>query len=124
MLRGSDSPKRQQWTERLARYASADQTVAEFCRDEGVSAQSFYRWKRKLSAVNRKHVKRGSERDQLRGKPSAFKPLHVSVSSASSGVSVRLPDGIVIDLGGDLPVIEKVVAQLLVHQASKGTKAC
>ena len=44
MLRGPDPAKRQQWTEQLASYASADQTVVEFCRDEGVSAQSFYPW--------------------------------------------------------------------------------
>ncbi len=32
------------WQERFLRFASTALTVAEFCRSEGVSTPSFYRW--------------------------------------------------------------------------------
>jgi len=48
MLRGSDSRKVDEWTERLVRFQNSDTTVVQFCQDEGVSQPSFYQWKRKL----------------------------------------------------------------------------
>jgi hypothetical protein len=122
MLRGSNAVKCEQWSERLERFAKSGQTVSGFCRAEGVSAPSFYQWKRKLGRVktNNKLGKRGRRRD----KSSAFKPLHVSPPDVSCGVSIRLPDGIVLDLGTDLLTIEKIVAQVLNHQASMGTGSC
>ena len=118
MLRGSDPVKCQQWAERLERFAKSGQTVSAFCRDEGVSAPSFYQWKRKLGSVNRRLAKR------RRPKSTAFKQLHVLPQDVSSSVIMRLPDGIVIDLGSDLLAIEKIVAQVLDRQASKGTGGC
>lgn len=41
----------QLWTDRLARFAMAGLTVDQFCAAEGVSAASFYAWKRKLAAA-------------------------------------------------------------------------
>jgi hypothetical protein len=32
------------WRDRLAKYRQSDLTVAEFCRQEGVSNPSFYQW--------------------------------------------------------------------------------
>lgn len=43
------SNKSQQWAARLARFAHAQQTVAEFCAAEGVSQANFYRWKHRLA---------------------------------------------------------------------------
>jgi hypothetical protein len=40
---------RQRWAERLDRFRSADQTVAQFCAAEGVSVPAFYQWKRRLA---------------------------------------------------------------------------
>ena len=38
------------WTERLQRFEQAHTTVAQFCKDEGVSQPSFYKWKQKLKS--------------------------------------------------------------------------
>lgn len=43
------SNKSQQWAARLARFAHAQQTVADFCAAEGVSQANFYLWKRRLA---------------------------------------------------------------------------
>jgi hypothetical protein len=39
------------WGERLRRYERAGQTVAEFCRHEGVSVPSFYQWRKQLAPL-------------------------------------------------------------------------
>lgn len=36
------------WGQRLERFDRADITVAQFCRQEGVSQAAFYYWRRKL----------------------------------------------------------------------------
>lgn len=44
----SQSKTAKLWQERLRRFASSQMTVAQFCRNEGVSQPSFYQWKKKL----------------------------------------------------------------------------
>jgi hypothetical protein len=41
---------RQLWSERLARFSAAEQSVTAFCAREGVSTNSFFYWKRRLAA--------------------------------------------------------------------------
>lgn len=41
------------WRDRLARFSSSGQRVEAFCKDEGVSAWSFYRWRKLLGAAKR-----------------------------------------------------------------------
>lgn len=113
MRHRSDPAKREQWAKRFERFEKSGQTVAEFCRDEGVSAASFYQWRQKLGSFGRKR-KPGSRR---RKGASAFQRLHVSPPDVSSGVRVRLPDGMVLELGSDLPTIERIVSQVLDHRA-------
>ena len=48
MLRVSNPVKVQEWTGRLFRFKKSAVSVAQFCDAEGVSAASFYQWKRKL----------------------------------------------------------------------------
>lgn len=119
MLRGSNTVKWRQWSERLERFAKSGQTVSEFCRAEGVSSPSFYKWRQRLASVGRKQKKPQNQRRQL----SAFQRLHVSPPDVSSGVSIRLPDGIVVELGSDLQTIERIVAQVLDHRAT-GADPC
>ena len=118
MPRVRESAKYEEWRNRLERFAKSGQTVSAFCRAEGVSTPSFYRWRGELGLPrsNRRPAKPGRQR-----KSSAFMRLRVSPTEATSGVSIRLPSGIVVELGSDLKTIEKIVGQLLDRQASKGT---
>ena len=36
------------WKDRIARHQSSGLSIAEFCRQESVSATNFYQWKRKF----------------------------------------------------------------------------
>ena len=47
------------WGKRLDRFDRTDVTVAQFCRQEGVSQAAFYNWRRKLrgqSAASQRNV--------------------------------------------------------------------
>jgi hypothetical protein len=83
--RRDSAATRQLWTDRLQRFRSADQTVAEFCAAEGVSAPTFYQWKRRLA----------------RTAPPAVAPTVVPVRITTPGpttpaVEVLLPSGTLV----------------------------
>jgi hypothetical protein len=88
MPRTPDPARRQLWQERFARFDPSGLTVAQFCRQEGVSPPSFYQWKKKLAA-------------------SESTPNHAFIPLAFSGNDVaqaklNLPGGATIDFDGQL----------------------
>jgi len=118
MVRGSDPIKVKQWTERLERFSSSNQTVAKFCQSEGVSQPSFYSWKKKLDGAPKARPARRQPRTKA---APAFKsvrlsPLDRNALDRNPEVTIRLPSGIAVELGKDLSIIETVMAQLLDRQ--------
>ncbi len=77
---------RRRWAERLARFARANQTVAQFCAAEGVSEPSFYVWKRTLAS------------DVASPTPVAptLVPIRLIASPAGPPVEVVFPSGTVL----------------------------
>jgi hypothetical protein len=106
MSRESRPVKVQQWAERLERLAQSGQTVAQFCQDETVSVPSFYQWKKKLAD----QASQSSSR--AKSSPSAFRAVDL-IPPSQSATTIRLANGIEIELGGDLRVVQAVVEQLL-----------
>ena len=105
MPRGSKPVKTKLWTERMERFARAGQTVAQFCRDERVSQPSFYHWKKKLA-----------NQGQTNSAPPKFEPAFQAVEVTANGLAattIRLANGVQIELGGDLQVVQAVVKQVL-----------
>ena len=49
MPRGPDVAKLELWRRRLVEFERGTQTVAAFCRRVGVSAATFYGWRRKVA---------------------------------------------------------------------------
>ena len=50
MTRSMHKERRQaQWRERLERQAQSGQSVAAFCRSEGIAAPTFYGWYKRLA---------------------------------------------------------------------------
>jgi hypothetical protein len=121
MPRRSSPIKVQQWTERLERFAQSGQTVVQFCHDEQVSQPSFYQWKKKLDQLA------GPTTSHAKSSPSAFRAVEVT-SPSQSATTVRLANGIEIELGGDLRVIQAVVKQVLELPArvtlAAGSRSC
>jgi transposase len=79
--------RREAWGDRMRRYGRCQLTVAQFCRDEGVSVPSFYQWKRKLA-------------DSSEAKQPAFIPLATTKSLALA--TLKLPGGGLIELPRDM----------------------
>lgn len=75
-----DSRKVREWQRRIARFQEPQQPVAEFCRQEGVSAPSFYQWRKRLA----RRPRHGEE-------AADFRPVRL-VGSAG-GVAAQLPGG-------------------------------
>jgi hypothetical protein len=122
MIRATNQAKRQQWADRLERFQGSGQTVAEFCRAECVSPPSFYHWRRKLGhAVRRRRRAKPAGGSAV---STAFKAVHVVPTERARGVTVQLGDRIMLDLGHDAELIEKVVGQLLRHHASGERRPC
>ncbi len=74
-----DSRKVREWQRRMTRFEEAQQSVAEFCRKEGVSGPSFYQWRKRLA-------RRARPAEEAAG----FRPVRLV---GSAGVAVQLPGG-------------------------------
>lgn len=92
------------WRERLRRYERSGLTVTRFCEREGVSAPSFYQWRKRLAS--RPAAAPGGQ------SAPAFRQL---LLAPSGGVmSVELAGGARIQLPAEnLPLARAVVAELL-----------
>ena len=89
------------WQERLRRFASSQMTVAQLCRNEGVSEPSFYQWKKKLQQSSALVEPKPAEPDVQ------FMPLRLpvvpgneaddpnrNVGPATARATIELPGGI------------------------------
>jgi len=106
MSSGSNPIKVQQWRERLERFAQSGRTVVQFCQDEHVSQPSFYQWKKKLAD------QAGQPSFDSKASRSAFRAVELT-SPSQAATTIRLANGIEIELGDDLRVVQAVVKQLL-----------
>ena len=80
-----DSQKVRQWRRRMERFHQGRQSVTEFCRTEGVSAPSFYQWRKRLA-----RQPRATE------EASGFRAVRLAGTNAAlvaAGVVVQLPGG-------------------------------
>ena len=105
MPRSSSAAKVEEWTNRLERFAVSSLTVARFCQAEGVSLPSFYQWKRKLTAPAKPAPK--STRGSAAFAAIEWKP------TARVSTTIRLPNGVTIEWGGDTRGLEKWIFPLL-----------
>ena len=105
MPRGSNPIKVQQWKERLERFARSGLTVVQFCQAEHVSQPSFYQWKKKLAD------QASPASSESKAARSAFRTVEVT-SPCQVATTIRLGNGVEIELGDDLRVVQAVVKQL------------
>ena len=132
MVRDSNPVKVEEWTGRLLRFQESDVTVAQFCRDEGVSQPSFYQWKSKLrdqrlptESSNRRSA---SSRNRTNERP-AFKTVQVTSSSqpcaSQPAMTVSMSGGIQIEVADNPAAIQAVMRELLnAEKVRSGAAAC
>ncbi len=147
MSRVSDPVKVEQWSERLRRFGESGQTVADFCRAECVSQASFYRWKKTLGCPRTKirsvcSDSSGELGSSLESLPSmgSFQAVELAeptftelaltepamnVEPSRPSMTVRFGQGIEVEIGSDLRVVETVMRQLLdASRLSAGGSSC
>lgn len=109
MARGSDAEKVNVWSERLGRFQRSDLTVARFCEAEGVSQAAFYAWRKRLANRSESTGKRKVARPK-------FQAVEVSTPLGKAehrAATIRLAEGIEIELGSDLRVVDQVVESIV-----------
>ena len=94
-----DSGRVREWRGRMARFEGAQQSVAEFCRKEGVSAPSFYQWRKRLA-------RRVGPAEEATG----FRPVRLV---PSAGVVVQLPGGTQVHIATSDPEALRLVIDAL-----------
>jgi transposase len=104
MVRAMDSGKEVVWRQRLGRFRKSGLTVVAFCRSEGVSAPSFYQWRKRL-------MPRGGQRRLAAKRPrERFVPMRLTTALApvpgESPAEIFLPNGVRVRVpGGDLAAL-------------------
>ena len=101
MASSLDSRRVREWQRRMARFREAQQSVTEFCRQEGVSAPSFYQWRKRLA-----------ERPRPTEEAAGFRPVRL-VSSAA--VAVQLPGGTQLHI----PTSERRALRLVIDRLAR-----
>jgi hypothetical protein len=125
MPRQASAAKRQQWAKRLERFDRSQLTVSQFCKNEGVSVPAFYHWRRQLGGARQPRLLRRERRPATDGALApGFKPLWLTAAGQPTAATIRLPGGIVVELGPDPQIIEQVLNQVLAHRDSAGTDPC
>ncbi len=104
------------WLERLNRFSQSNQSVASFCKTEGISAPSFYQWKRRLQpSVDIAKAGQGVTASLSTKARTSF--AEVEIRPATDAFRVSLPGNVTLELGGRLDAVATVVREVL--QASR-----
>ena len=103
----SRASARQDWVERLDRFARSGLSAAQFCVTEGVSLPSFYSWRRRLDGETRSADTASTADTQPRLLP-------VRLASAHAVPELVLPGGAVLRVapGCDLAFVRSLVEAL------------
>ncbi len=99
-----DSGNEAVWRQRSRRFRKSGLTVVAFCRSEGVSAPSFYRWRKRLAQRN------GRRSPAAKRPRESFVPVRLAAAlapvPAESPVEIFLPNGVRVRVpGGDLAAL-------------------
>ena len=110
------------WRERLGRFRNGDLKVAEFCRREGVSTATFYRWRGRLEQHDGRA--RGIERRSRKSGNAAVAERFLPVNVARlTEAEIELPNGIKIRVPATNA--EALRAAILAgHDACQGVASC
>ena len=108
MARRQRTERETYWQDLIDRQGANQQSIADFCQDEGVSTASFYAWRRRLQFRGRAVPSQAPR--------STLVPVRIvpEPSLASEAAIVEWPGGIVMRIatGCDAATVRTIVATL------------
>ena len=116
-MSGVERTKHAVWRKRYEQFANCRLTVSQFCRQEGVSVSSFYKW--------RQPADKPLPRRRRAGRVAAFQ--RVTVAPQALGVSNVLANGMRIEMGAEnTEALRAVVCALagLAGPVPAGAESC
>ena len=119
MARFSDSGKAAAWRRRVRRFGRSGMTVVHFCREEGVSTASFYRWRNRLAQRRRLTPNADARSSPTTGleRTPVFQPIRVT--GAETPISIQLPGGVRVEVPAEnLDAVRAVLGELLRHDVT------
>ena len=88
------------WRKVLRRQLDSGLSVAEFCRQESISAASFYSWRGKFRQRDRQEDWNDQRIDKEGASASQLLPVRIESADRSGCLRVLLPQAVAIDVPG------------------------
>jgi hypothetical protein len=121
--RTSREERREWWRRQLTRRESANLSVAEFCRQLGVSVATFYYWKRRVDGAPPTPTGRSSTEHPSRARNGSvgattpdFVPVSILEPTAGTQLEIELTNACVVRLKG---VIDASLLQAAITAAGQ-----
>jgi hypothetical protein len=115
----SREERREWWRRQISRQQSANLSVAEFCRQLGISATTFYYWKRRVEQAPRTAAGRASAEHPAQDPTVSagaavanFVPVSILDPGAGTQLEIELTNACVVRLRGvvDPPLLQAAIA--------------
>lgn len=106
MARSVNVRKWREWRQRIKRFEKRRQSVAEFCRGEGVSEAALYQWRKRLAGTST------SENDTTVATPDGFTTVRLT---AATSVAVQLPGGTQVQV----PASDRQALRLVIDRLAR-----
>jgi transposase-like protein len=90
------------WRGVLQRQTESGLTVASFCRQESISAPSFYAWRRKLKERDARALEIDPRVDEEANVGAQLLPVRIETGASPAPVRILLPQGASIEAPGSI----------------------
>lgn len=127
MARSADFVKRRIWRERLQRFEQSRSTIAAFCQAEGVSAASFYHWRRILGRYARSSATDAADRSIRQPTALAKQTFFPVEVIGAATIEIYLPNGVRLAVpAGDRAALQAAVTAVsrLPREDEEEVEAC
>ena len=116
MVRGPQTNKAKLWKQRLQRFQEQALSVPLFCKNEGISTSSFYRWRRLFRNQQKATTHEHGDGKQKTFKQTPFKTVQLisdqKTPREEAPLRIQLPGGIQIQVHDNQAVIQTVFREL------------
>ena len=116
----ADPDREAKWRETMASWEASGQTVKAFCVERGLTANTFYSWRRELRRRDGQEAgRRGREGGGRSRRKRGRRFIQLELGPVASGLRVHLGNEVVIDVPATLDVETLSAVIVAVRRASK-----